>query len=173
MTGICCNKLDYTRTGETWLEIASLREAIRENKRISFGHCPKGVWGGGVQKFEVVLFPLFDPLSDIKWGEGGGFDHMPTVLRHFLPKYWVNIWILGFYKSDLTLVQNGPTPKLPHRCPNGVVGGGGGGCGYFWTMSKRKALFSCPEQLYRSSCRSVCRSVGDTCEKVTFTREQE
>ena len=46
---------------------------------------------GGGQKFEVVLFPLFDPLSDIKWGEGGGFDHMPTVLRHFLPKYWVNI----------------------------------------------------------------------------------
>ena len=52
---------------------------------------------GGGQKFEVVLFPLFDPLSDIKWGEGGGFDHMPTVLRHFLPKYWVNIRMLGLY----------------------------------------------------------------------------
>ena len=59
-----------------------------EKKRLSFGHCPKG---SGVQpeskSFEVVLF---SPLLDTKWGEGG-VDHVPKVLRHFLPKFWVKI----------------------------------------------------------------------------------
>ena len=30
-----------------------------------------------------------------------------------------------------------------------------GGQGHFWKISERKQLFSCPEQLYKSSCPSV------------------
>ena len=62
-------------------------------KRLSFGHCPKG--GEGVQpeskSFEVVLFsPSLAFFWTLNGGRGGG-DHVPKVLRHFLPKYWVNI----------------------------------------------------------------------------------
>ena len=48
---------------------------------------------------------------------GGGEDQVPKVLRHFFPKYGVNILILGLDKSYLTVVQNGPIQKLPHGCP--------------------------------------------------------
>ena len=59
--------------------------------------------GGGVQpeskSVEVFFSPssYFDPLLDTKWGEG--VDHVTQVLGHFLPKFWVNIWILGLYGS--------------------------------------------------------------------------
>ena len=36
------------------------------------------------------------------WVEGVGIVHVPKVLRHFLPVYWANIWMLGLYKSYLT-----------------------------------------------------------------------
>ena len=45
--------------------------------------------------FEVVLF---SPSLTFFWtlnGGRGGDDQVSKVLRHFLPKSWVNIWILG------------------------------------------------------------------------------
>ena len=62
-----------------------------EKKHLSFGHCPNGGRGStGIQKFRgSFVFPYFDPLLDIKWGEG--VDLVPKVLRYFLPKFWVNI----------------------------------------------------------------------------------
>ena len=60
-----------------------------------------------------------------------------SVEVHFFPKYWVNIYILGLYKSYLTVVQNGPIQKLPHGCPKL----GGGGQGPFRTMSKKILFF--------------------------------
>ena len=120
-------------------ELRLLREAIRK-KHLSFGHCPKG--GGdstGIQKFwGSFVFPYFDPLLDIKWGRGGGVHPAPKVLRHFLPKFLVSIGFLSLQKSYLTVVQNGPTQKLPRGCPKKR----GGGRGHFWTMSERKVLFS-------------------------------
>ena len=50
-------------------------------------------------------------------GGGGGDDQVPKVLRHYLPKCRVNILILGFLKSYLTVVQNELIQKLPHGCP--------------------------------------------------------
>ena len=63
-----------------------------------------GAWG-------TPLYLLFNMIGQlcaflIKWGKGGRDDQVPKVLRHFLPKYWVNIWILGLYKSYLMSVQN-------------------------------------------------------------------
>ena len=62
---------------------------------------------------------MFSPLLDIKWGNGGGgggggggVDQVPKVLRHFLPKYWLKVLILGLYKSYLSVVQNGPTQMV-------------------------------------------------------------
>ena len=98
---------------------------------------------GGVQpeskSFEEVLFsPSCTFFWTLNGGRGEGDDQVPKVLRHFLPKYLVNIWILGLYKSYLTVVQDGPTQKLPHGCPKW---GGKGGQGPFWTMFKRKTFF--------------------------------
>ena len=62
--------------------------------------------GGGVQpeskSFEVVLFsPILTTFWTLNGGRGGGVDHVPKVLRHFLPKYW-EFWALK---------------KLTHGCP--------------------------------------------------------
>ena len=60
---------------------------------------------------------MFSPSLALFWtrngGDGGDGDHVPKVL----PKYWVTIWVFGLDKSYLTVVQNGPTQKLPHGCP--------------------------------------------------------
>ena len=74
-----------------YMVMTMIREAIR--KKASFFR----TWskrGGGFnrnQKVLIYFFPLlFDPLLDTKLGEGVG-DHIPKVLKHFLPKFWVNI----------------------------------------------------------------------------------
>ena len=71
-----------------------VREAI-EKRRLYFGYCPKGRGRGGrvqleFKSFEVVLF---SPSLTFFWtlNGGRGDDQVPKVLRHFLPKYWVNI----------------------------------------------------------------------------------
>ena len=69
-------------------------------------------------------------------GEGGD-DQVPKVLRHFLPKYCVNIWILGLFKSYLTVVQNGPIQELPHGCPKW----GGGVEATFGQCPKERRFF--------------------------------
>ena len=66
-------------------------------------------------------------------GGGGGFDHVPKVLRYFLPKHW-EFWAFK---------------KLPHICPKWAdikvtsqcQKQRGWGQGHFWTMSKRKKHF--------------------------------
>ena len=76
--------------------------------------------------------------------EGGGVDHVLKVLRHFLPKYLVNIWILGLSKSYLMVVQNGPVQKLPNGCPKGRGGRGAGVKATFGQCpNKRRFLFGC------------------------------
>ena len=66
-----------------------------------------------------------------------GDDQVPKVLRHFLPKYWENIWILGLNKSYLTVVQNRPIQKLPHGCPKW----GGGSRPLLDNVQKKDAFF--------------------------------
>jgi hypothetical protein len=73
-------------------------------------------------------------------GGGGGGDHVPKVLRHFLTKFWVNIWILGIYKSYLTVVQKWPITKLPQVCPKW---GGGGVKATFGQCPKERRFFLC------------------------------
>ena len=56
-----------------------------KNMRLSFGHCPKGGgWGStGIQKLiGSFVFPYFDLLLDIKWGEGGGGSTLGLQKRY-------------------------------------------------------------------------------------------
>ena len=56
-------------------------------------------------------------------GEGGGLDHVPKVLRHFLPKY-CEFWAL---KSYLTMSK--------------MKGGGGGSRPLLNNVQKKDAIF--------------------------------
>ena len=57
----------------------------KKKKGLSLGHCPES------KSFEVVLFsPILTLFWTLNGGRMGG-DHVPKVLRHFLPKFWVNI----------------------------------------------------------------------------------
>ena len=52
-------------------------------------------------------------------------DRTPWQGRPFLPKHWENNLILGQYKSNLMVVQNGLIQRLPHGCPKLREGDGG------------------------------------------------
>ena len=68
------------------------------------------------------------------WTLNGGGNHVPNVLRHFFPKNWIKIVILGPYKSYLMVVKNEQTQKLPHGAD--VQNGGG----------VRATFGQCPEE---------------------------
>ena len=56
----------------------------------------KGGGSTGIQKFwGSFVFPYFDPILDNTLGERRGVDHVPKVVRHFLPNFVINIEILG------------------------------------------------------------------------------
>ena len=80
----CVRPQEYVKRQKGYI----IREAIRK-KRLSFGHCPKKGGGStGIQKFgDSFVFPSFGH----EMGGGRGVGHVPKVVRHFLPKYWVNI----------------------------------------------------------------------------------
>ena len=69
----------------------------------------------------------------MRGGRGGGVDHVPKVLRHFLHKYW-EFWALKkFIHGCPKRADTKATSQYPKLR--------GGGQGHFKTMSKRKVLF--------------------------------
>ena len=86
--------------------ITALREDIQTNVFLLDNVQRRG-GSTGIQKcWGSFASPYFDHLLDIQWGEGGGggVDHVPNVLRHFLPNY-SEFWALT---------------KIPHSCPKWV-----------------------------------------------------
>ena len=125
-----------TTTGRLTLQV---REAIK--KASFFRTLSKS--GGWVQLESKKFWgSYFSPSLTFFWtlNGGRGDDQIPKVLRHFLPKYWVNIWILGLYKTYLTVVQNGPIKSYL----TGVQNEGGGWRPLLENVQKKDAFLWLP-----------------------------
>ena len=67
----------------------------------------------------------------------GEVDHVPKVLRHFLPKFWVNILILASIKVTSRLSKRDQQKSYLKYVQNG----GGGARPLLDSVQKKEAFF--------------------------------